>query len=142
MSDDPELRRIAELLVRQRQGRLADAELEELALYLDEQPALVEHARAHLGELVLVQPTGVAEGEDRAWLERVRGDRALSWAKQTPQARIERSLGLALVGAGVVGVFAGVPFGIYVALGGSVLLLGSFLRVRLTTRDPYDQIEQ
>jgi hypothetical protein len=91
---------------------------------------------------VLASPSGVAEGEDRAWLERVREDRALSWAKQTPQARIERSLGLMLVGSGsVLGLFV-TTFGIYMVLTGAALLLGSFLRVRLTTRDPYDQIEQ
>ncbi len=142
MSDDPELRRIAELLVHQREGRLDAAEHEELALYRDEQPELVDQARAHLSELVLPTPLNPTSDVDRAWLERVHGDRALTQAHQTSWTRLERGLGLALVGGGWVLAFAGLSAGPILALAGIAVLIGSFLRVRLTTRDPYDKIDQ
>lgn len=141
MFDDPELRRIAELLVCQREGRLADAEHEELELYLDQQPELVEQARAQLGALVLPTPTGASE-IDRAWLERVHGDRALTQAGQTRRTRLERGLGVGLVAGGSMLALGGTSLGLAAILAGVALLLVSFIRVRLTTRDPYDQIEQ
>jgi hypothetical protein len=48
MDEDPELRRIVELMAGEREGRLEEAETVELALYREEQPALAEAARASL----------------------------------------------------------------------------------------------
>ncbi|MFV8752543.1 hypothetical protein ACNOYE_18505 [Nannocystaceae bacterium ST9] len=142
MSDDPELRRVAELLVARREGRLAEAETEELALYVDEQPELVEQARARLAELILPPSAGATGDTDRAWLERVHDDRALTRAHSTTWTRAERGFGLALVGGGWVFALFGWAAGPLVALVGVALLIASFLRVRLMNRDPYDRIEQ
>ena len=145
-SEDPELRRIAELLVGQREGRLDDAELEELALYVDEQPALVKQARGRLGQLVLPRqthaPSQAPGHQDQAWLERVHGDHALARAHQTSWTRMERGLGLTLVFGGWGLALFGVAAGWMMTLVGVALLLGSFIRVRLANRDPYDRIEQ
>lgn len=142
MSEDPELRRVAELLVQQRAGRLADAECEELALYVDEQPALVEAARARLGALVLPTSRDAPSDEDRAWLERLQGDQALAQAHSTPRTRLERGVGLGMVGVGFGLAIVGWWAGPVLAGVGVLTLLASFIRVRVTTRDPYDRIER
>lgn len=141
MSDDPELRRIAELLAAERESRLDEAEEVELALYRDEQPALVERARAQLGSLIL--PTPARPGsDDRAWLARVEQDEALARAHHTPWTRAERGVGLALIAGGWLTAIGGFAVGPFAVLAGIVLLLFSFVRVRLTRTDPYDQIER
>jgi hypothetical protein len=142
MAEDPELRRVAELLVQQRAGRLADAETEELALYVDEQPSLVEAARARLGELMLPTSRDAPSDDDPAWLDRLHGDRALAEAHSTPRTRAERGVGLGLIGVGFGLAIFGWWVGPVMAGVGVLTLLASFIRVRVTARDPYDRIER
>ncbi|WP_106088239.1 hypothetical protein [Enhygromyxa salina] len=135
--DDPELQRVTELLARERAGQLDDAEREELALY-GEQPDLVERAHAHVPALILP-----GTSNDGAWLERVRADDALAQADHAPRMRAARGVGLGMmIGGWVIGMF-GTPLGPALAVAGAVVVLGSFLRVRLGQRsDPYDEIKR
>ena len=55
---------------------------------------------------------------------------------------MERGLGLTLVFGGWGLALFGVAAGWMMTLVGVALLLGSFIRVRLANRDPYDRIEQ
>lgn len=141
MADDPELRRVAELLAAERSGSLDDAEEVELSLYRDEHPSLVAHAQARLGALVL--PSSTPPGaDDRAWLARHQQDESLARAHHTPWTRAERGTGLALIAGGWLAAIGGFMVGPFAVLAGIVLLLFSFVRVRLTRSDPYDQIER
>lgn len=131
MSDDPELRRVAELLAAERSHALDEAEAVELALYRDEQPSLVAGAQTQL-----------AVSDDKAWLARHEQDESLARAHATPFSRVERGVGLALMAGGWLAAIGGFVVGPFAVLAGIVLLLFSFIRVRLTRSDPYDQIDR
>lgn len=131
MSDDPELRRVAELLAAERSHTLDEAEVVELALYRDEHPSLVAGAQAQLGP-----------ADDRGWLVRHEQDESLARAHATPFTRVERGAGLALIAGGWLAAIGGFVVGPFAVLAGIVLLLFSFIRVRLTRSDPYDQIDR
>jgi hypothetical protein len=138
--DDPEIRRVAELLAREHSGTIDEAEREELALYHD-QPETLAQARRHLP--ALLGSGQVAGGGDQAWLARVQHDQQLAQAEQSPRARIERGIGVTLLLAGWLTSMAGSPLGGAMAVFGVVLVLGSFIRVRRSgPRDPYDEIRQ
>lgn len=141
MSDDPELRRVAELLAAERSGSLDEAETVELSLYRDEHPSLVGEAQARMGALVLPTPAH-AGPDDRTWLARHEQDESLARAHATPFTRVERGAGLALIGGGWLAAIGGFVVGPFAVLAGIVLLLVSFIRVRLTRSDPYDQIDR
>jgi ferric-dicitrate binding protein FerR (iron transport regulator) len=140
MDEDPELRRIVELMAGEREGRLEEAETVELALYREEQPALAEAARA---SLALRPALGLGPPADEgAWVERVRAGQALEAAERAPRTRGERAAGLALVAGGLALSMIGWAGGSVMLIVGLSLLLGSFIRVRLSSRDPYDRIKQ
>lgn len=129
---DAEDLRIEELLGAQTRGDATAAQTEELALYVEQRPELrarVEQAVQH-GEL------------GQGWLSRVEADHRVELAEQAPRVRLERGAGLGMVGLGFVLSFlvpaAGTPL-----LGlGMVVLLYSFVRVRLKTHaiDPYKDV--
>lgn len=131
---DPERARVDELLSRVARGEANDAEREELAMYAAKDPGLparIEHS-AKTGEL--------GEG----WLARVEGDHRVQLAEQSKVTRAERLTGLALVLSGVAASFVAPAAG-SVGIGlGFVVLLYSFLRVRLRTHkdDPYKDIQR
>jgi hypothetical protein len=134
MDDDPEQRRVVELLLRQRRGLLEDAEQVELDIYRGEQPELVSAAEAQAEQAALGQ----------GWLARVEADEALRKAERTPGTRIERAAGVVLLGAGWLATIAGWQLGPVMVVGGIVILIASMIRVRVGRgrRDPYDDVKQ
>jgi len=140
MEEDPEGQRIAELLAGEREGRLVAAESVELALYREEQPELVAAARVWVEKSPIHGLGPVAD--DGAWLERIRAGQALEAAERAPRTRGERAVGLALVAGGWALSLVGWMGGSVMLVVGIALLLGSFIRVRLARRDPYDRIKQ
>ncbi len=133
--EDPEQRRVVELLLRERHGRLDEAEQVELALYREEQPGLVDAAQAQAAELARVDALG------QGWLARVEADEALRKATKSPRARGERVGGFVLMGVGGVAGLAGSIAGPILIIAGLALVIGSLARGR-GRPDPYDQIEQ
>jgi hypothetical protein len=140
MSDDdvdPEHARIRALLARATEGTVTDAETEELALYAREQPAVAAMVAT------AVEQGALGEG----WLVRVRADVELDRFDRTLRTRVERGTGIGLLLLGFVlqllAPLAGAPgAGIILAGVGALLLLYSFVRVRLATyaKDPYKDV--
>lgn len=132
--DDPELARIEELLAAVGRGEASDAEREELAMYTAEHPDLPARieASSKSGEL------------GRGWLARVERDDALRRHEHTRTTRAERGMGLAMVLAGMAAGFVSPTVGTVGIVGGFVVLLYSFLRVRMKTHrdDPYKDVER
>jgi hypothetical protein len=137
-TEDPERRRVAELLLLQRDGGLDEAEQIELALYRDEHPELLPAAEALAGEAERVTALG------HGWLARVEADKALRKAESTPWTRRERVAGAVLLVGGWLATITGAAIGPALALTGFAILLASLIRVRLARghRDPYDDIKQ
>lgn len=132
MTQDPEARRIEELLAKQRAGEASAAESEELALYAREHPALA----------------GRIEQMDRerelggGWLARVEADSKLQAAETSPRVRLERGLGLGLMVGGFAFTMLAPVVGLAAVGTGVLLLLYSFVRARLATHrsDPYKDV--
>lgn len=134
MVPDPERQRLEELLGRVTHGELTEAETEELALYSAGDPELERTIAERRREQAL----------GGGWLARVAADHEIQRVEASPQARIERGIGLALFGAGVgVSFFAPITGTVALVLG-MVILLASLLRTRLATarRDPYKDIQR
>ncbi|MEM9458251.1 MAG: hypothetical protein AAGF11_29010 [Myxococcota bacterium] len=129
---DVEEERIEQLLAAQTRGTASEAETEELALYVHQQPRLrhrVEQA--------------VRDGElGQGWLERVERDHQVELVEQSSRARLERGLGLGLAGVGMVLWFLSPVAGVPVVGIGTLVLLYSLVRVRLLTHstDPYKDV--
>lgn len=142
MTDDPELARVTELLAAERTGTIDDAGREELALYGD-QPELLAHARARVPALVApASATGPAGHQDQAWLARVREDEAIVQANQARRTKIERGLGAGMIVGGWTLTMFGSALGVVMGGVGVLLVLASFVRVRIQQRDPYDEIKR
>ncbi len=119
-------------------GQVTDAETEELALYVAEDPSL----RAEIA--TRAKQAELGEG----WMARLEADHAIARVETGPRAKLERGAGLALFVAGV----AATPLTAAVApaLGPTLVLLGlailiwSFARVRLATYsdDPYKDVQR
>jgi len=129
---DVEELRIEELLAARGRGDATAAQAEELALYLEQRPELrerVEQAEQH-GEL------------GRGWLARVEADHQVERAEQSPRARLERGAGLGVAAVGMVLTFVAPVVGAPLLGVGTLLLLYSFIRVRLQTHaaDPYKDV--
>ncbi len=138
MSEEPERARINTLLEQVTRGQVTEAETEELALYVAEDPSLRAEVatRAKHAEL--------GEG----WLARLEADHAIARVEESPRAKLERGAGLALFVVGLVATpltAAAAP-----ALGPTLLVLGlailiwSYARVRLATysHDPYKDVQR
>jgi hypothetical protein len=133
--NDAERRRFDELLAGIEQaGEAGETERAEMELYLEQYPHLRPLWEQRLKEARL------GEG----WLVRVQADRALQRRERSPWVQLERGLGLALLGTGLLlspllGVAAPVA-----AVAGLGLLVWSFARVRLQELkdDPYRRIDQ
>jgi hypothetical protein len=129
---DVEDLRIEELLAAQARGDTTEAQTEELALYVEQRPEL--RARAE---------QAVRHGElGQGWLSRVEADHRVELVEQTPRVHLERGVGLGLVALGFVLAFV-VPVGGAPLIGlGMLVLLYSFVRVRLRTHaiDPYKDV--
>ncbi len=129
---DVEDERIDALLEAHARGQASDAERVELELYVAQRPELaarVEQAARH-GEL--------GEG----WLARVEADHQIERAEQAPRARIERAAGASIAVVGTVLSFVAPVVGAPLVGVGSLVLLYSFIRVRLRTHatDPYKDV--
>jgi hypothetical protein len=131
VSDDPEVRRVSELLDRITRGELSEAEAEELELYAAADPELRAVIEARSRQAAL----------GGGWLARVEADHAV--------ARVERSAGVVLMrGVAVAMVVAGLLFaGAAPVVGSSLLLVGLavllFSWIRVNHRhDPYKDIQR
>lgn len=131
MSDDPETRRIQELLDRITRGGLSEAEAEELELYAADDPEL----RAAIATRTRQATLGAG------WLARVEADHPLARREPTPGTILERRIGLGLL-AGAVGLWFLMPL-----LGAGAFILGlGVLLVSLIRHDrrndPYKDIQR
>lgn len=131
---DVEQVRIEQLLAAQTRGTATDAENEELALYLEQNPELlarIEQAR---------RDGKVGEG----WLVRVEQDHQVQLAEQSPRAQIERAAGLGMAALGTLLCFAAPAAGVPIMGMGLFVLLYSLIRVRIKTHaaDPYKDIRR
>ena len=104
-------------------------------------PALARHAGRFTDQERLPDARDHSLAEI-AWLARHEQDESLARAHATPFTRVERGAGLALIGGGWLAAIGGFVVGPFAVLAGIVLLLVSFIRVRLTRSDPYDQIDR
>lgn len=132
--DDPERQRVAELLGRVTRGEVSEAEREELALYVEAEPELRQ---------------AIARSEEQGrlgsgWLARVEADHAIAEVESSPRTMIERGVGLALFFGGLVASFAAPITGSVALLAGLLLLVASFIRVRVATHrsDPYKDVQR
>jgi len=115
-------------------GEVSEAEREELALYVADDPELADAIRGHETKARL-------GGE---WLARVSADEQLARVETSTRANVERGIGLALFFGGLLASFAAPVVGSAALVGGLLLLVFSFLRVRLKTHrsDPYKDIQR
>ncbi len=115
-------------------GEVSEAEREELALYVADNPALAEAIRGREEQARL-------GGE---WLARVAADDRLAKIESSTRSNVERGVGLALFFGGALCSFAAPVTGTVALFLGVLLLAYSFLRVRLATYrdDPYKDIQR
>jgi hypothetical protein len=132
--NDPERRRLDELIARVGAGDATEAERVELDLYVDDDPAL----RAEVDQRIR------AHDPDNQWLARVEADRRITRREGSGRVRAERAVGLGLVAGGfVLGPLLPVvaPAALLAGVG---LLTWSFVRLRLEELrdDPYRKIDR
>ena len=132
--DDPEMRRIEELLVRVEAGEASDAEVTELELHAERHPAVL--LRLERGS----RDARVSEG----WLARLEADRRVAEIERSAITRVEQATGLVLLLGGVALSFFAPAAGAGSMTAGLVTLTYSFLRVRIRTarHDPYKDVER
>lgn len=123
-----------ELLDRVTHGEVSEAEREELALYVADDPRLAEEIRGREDQARL-------GGE---WLARVAADDRLVKIESSTRSNVERGVGLALFLGGLLVSFAAPLTGTVALMFGVLLLAYSFTRVRLATyrEDPYKDIQR
>jgi hypothetical protein len=130
--DDASRKRFDELLAGV--GQAGDPERAELEMYVDEHPELRLELERRLRELEL------GEG----WLVRAEADRALRTRGGSARVKLERSVGLGLLGGGLVLSPLVGPMGAVATVAGTAVLIWSFVRMRLQEAkdDPYRRIDQ
>ncbi|MBA3545072.1 MAG: hypothetical protein H0T76_01170 [Nannocystis sp.] len=131
MSDDPELRRISELLDRITRGELSEAEGEELELYAADKPELRSVIEARSRQATL----------GGGWLARVEADHAVARVERSAGVVLERSVGLAMVVAGLIAANVAPMVGSSLLLVGLAVLVFSWIRVN-HRHDPYKDIQR
>ncbi|MCY1006456.1 hypothetical protein OV079_12975 [Nannocystis pusilla] len=131
MADDPEARRVSELLDRITRGELGEAEAEELELYAQHEPELQAVIAARKRQAAL----------GGGWLARVEADHRIARAERSPRVLLERGLGGLLVALGWL-TWAGAPaLGPGMVVVGLGLLVYSWIRVN-HRQDPYKDIQR
>ncbi|GEM_PF-2413812 len=128
----PEERRVKELAAAIKGGVASEAEKEEIALYLEQSPAL-----SHL--VAQVERERDVGG---TWLARAEADRRLDAQEKTPWSRLERKVGTGLVFfGGALGLIF--PPAWLLSILGMAMISWSVIRVKLNTLkdDPYDDVE-
>lgn len=131
MAEDPERRRVGELLDRITRGELSEAEAEELELYAADDPEL------HAAIEARAQQARLGGG----WLARVEADHGIARVERSPAVVIARGAASGLVAIGlVVSLFTPVAGMGLLAVGAAVLIF-SWLRVNHRD-DPYKDIQR
>ncbi|MBZ5713103.1 hypothetical protein [Nannocystis pusilla] len=131
MVDDPEARRVSELLDRLTRGELSEAEAEELELYAQADPQLRAAIEARSSQAAL----------GGGWLARVEADHRIAHAERSPRVLLERGIGGLLVAVGVVAWAAMPLLGPGMVVAGLGVLLLSWIRVN-HRQDPYKDIQR
>src|SRR5689334_23340944 len=119
MVDDPEGRRVSELLDRLTRGQLDEAEAEELELYAQGDPQLRGTIEARASQAAL----------GGGWLARVEADHRIARAERSPRVLLERGIGGLLVALGAVAWAAAPLLGSGMVVAGLGVLLFSWIRV-------------
>ena len=134
MSEDPQQQRIGELVAKIARDDASEAEREELALYIEDNPDVEGRLRDE------ARTAGLGKG----WLERVEADRRLQRKETSGFVKAERGVGLAATVGGVALAMAGSTVAPFVVIGGLGVLTWSFVRVRLKTfkDDPYKDVRE
>lgn len=131
MREDPEVRRISELLDRITRGELSEAEAEELELYAAADPGLREAIEERRRQAAL----------GGGWLARVEADHRIARAERSPGVMLARGAGAGLSALGLLAWSVSPALGAgMLALGLGVLLV-SWLRVN-HRHDPYKDIQR
>lgn len=131
MSDDPEARRVTELLARITRGELSEAEAEELELYAADDPELRATIAARRSQAAL----------GAGWLARVEADHPLARRASTRGEQLANRVGLGLVGASVLAWFVMPLLGAGAFILGLGVLLASWIRANHRS-DPYKDIQR
>ncbi|MCY1068662.1 hypothetical protein OV090_28240 [Nannocystis sp. RBIL2] len=131
MADDPEARRVSELLDRITRGELGEAEAEELELYAQHDPELRAAITARTQQATL----------GGGWLARVEADHRIARAERSPRVLLERGLGGLLVALGWLTWVAAPALGPGMVVVGLGLLVYSWIRVN-HRQDPYKDIQR
>ncbi|WP_434415249.1 hypothetical protein [Nannocystis pusilla] len=131
MADDPEARRVSELLDRITRGELGEAEVEELELYAQHDPELRAAIAARTQQAAL----------GGGWLARVEADHRIARAERSPRVLLERGLGGLLVALGWLTWAAAPALGPGMVVVGLGLLVYSWIRVN-HRQDPYKDIQR
>jgi len=131
MADDPEARRVSELLDRLTRGELDEAEAEELELYAQGDPQLRAAIEARAGQAEL----------GGGWLARVEADHQIARAQRSPRALLERGIGGLLVAIGAIAWAAAPLLGPGMVAVGLGVLLFSWIRINYR-QDPYKDIQR
>ncbi len=131
---DPETRRMKELVLAASRGEASPSEREELSLYAEQNPELLGRVESAARDREL----------GGGWLDRIEADDRLQRTESHKRTKLERGVGLALLGGGIVAGFALPIAGATAATLGLGLLLWSFVRVRLSTLkdDPYKNVKR
>jgi len=131
MSDDPEVRRVSELLDRITRGELSEAEAEELELYAAADPELRAVIEARSRQAAL----------GGGWLARVEADHAVARVERSSGVMLVRGVAVAMVVAGLFASGAAPVVGSSLLLVGLAVLLFSWIRVN-HRHDPYKDIQR
>lgn len=131
MSEDPEERRVAELLDRITRGELGEAEAEELELYAAADPGLQAQIEARRQQARL----------GGGWLARVEAEHQIAQAERSAGVVLERGIAAGIMTLGAVAWFFTPALGAAALALGAALLVFSWIRVNLRG-DPYRDIQR
>lgn len=129
--DEERVQHLVQCLAR---DEASDAEVEELKLYLEQDPALVR----------AVRDRAVLRTFGEGWIDRIEADHALAVRERRAAVRVERGVGLTLLAGGAVSTFVLPAVGSVAVLAGLVVLAYSFVRGRVEAagKDPYEDVVQ
>lgn len=127
---DTEAQRIEYLLHRVRIGEATEAELEELQIYAAERPTL----RETVSHALATRDLG------NGWLARVDADNKLQRAERAVWPERAAALAMTIFGYFLIAASPAIGLGLFGF--GTALLIVSMVRVRVSHRDPYTQVDQ